>query len=102
MATESPVCRTACPAFEELVMMLSVPENSWILDEYSSLLEDDPQYLSFHWMSTALKLQFQLKREGVPALDIGGCIDETSRGCCVVDALKEAIMRRTSRLTMDA
>ncbi len=96
---DSLVCRTgACPAFEDLIVMLSEPENSWILDEYGSLLEDDPQYLAFHWMSTALKLQYQLKQKSVPTLDIGSCIDESSRGCCMVDALKEAILRRSSRM----
>ncbi len=102
MAGEMYSCRTAsCPAFEDLVEMLSEARNTSILDEYTSLLEDDPEYLTFHWISTALKLQFHLKRHSVPALDIGACIDESSRGCCVVDALKEAILRRSTKITPD-
>ena len=97
MSGQRMMCRVdTCPAFEDLVGLFLVDQNRWIVDEYAALLEDDPEYLQFHWLSAAMKLQYQFKSSSLPDLDIGGCIDATSQGCCVVDALKEAIVRKGS------
>jgi hypothetical protein len=85
-----------CPAFEELVRHLSARRYTYLRDEYAAVLEDDPDYFVYHWMSTALRLQCQLKSHEIPTLKIGVCIDKASSSCCVVDALSEAIRRGSS------
>ena len=76
--------------------LLSTARYSWILDAYRSRIEEDADYLSYHWMSTSLKLQFLLKLNDLPLLEIGECFNGVSGECCLVTALREAIKRRES------
>lgn len=85
---------TTCPSFEDVVQIFLSERHSGLLDEYHSILEHDPDYLSFHSTSAALKLQFQLKRDDLPMLSIGKCIEEGPSECCVVHAFQEAIRRK--------
>jgi len=94
MTGKTVTCRIdTCPPFEELVRALLTPDHRQILEEYRSIVEQDRDYLTYHWMSTALKLQFLLKRDDIPEISIGGCIDGVASGCCVVEALREAMLR---------
>ncbi len=94
MTEKQVLCRLGtCPPFGELVRTLGEDKHRRMIEEYRDLLVQDPDYLTYHWMSTALKLQYQLKRDDFPDLTIGGCIDELARGCCFVEALREAIVR---------
>jgi hypothetical protein len=95
MSEQPFICRyTTCPSFEDVVKLFLSERHSWILDEYHSILEEDPDYLSFHSTSAALKLQYQLKRDDLPLLSIGKCVEGGSGECCVVHALQEAIRRK--------
>ncbi len=97
MSTHEVYCdATACLSFEKIVQLLLSERYSGVLDEYCFTLEEFPDYLSYHSMSTALRLQFELKLNDLPWLKIGGCTPEIPGGCCLVDALKEAIRRRKS------
>jgi len=98
MSEQPFICRyTTCPSFEEVVEIFLSEKHSRILDEYHSILELDPDYLTYHSTSAALKLQFQLKRDDLPLLSIGKCIEGGPSECCVVHALREAIRRRDSQ-----
>jgi tetraacyldisaccharide-1-P 4'-kinase len=98
MSEQSFVYRcTMCPSFEDVVQIFLSERHSRVLDEYRSILHNDPEYLLFHSTSTALKLQFQLKCDDLPLLSIGGCIEGGSGECCVVHALQEAFRRRDLR-----
>src|SRR5512140_390972 len=83
----------SCPSFDSMIELLQSERYTWIVNEYGAMLEEDPRYLEFHHTSAALKLQFLLKDEVFPSLCIGDCIDEDTRECCVVTALREAIRR---------
>jgi hypothetical protein len=85
-----------CPSFNEVVRIFLSEKYSPVLDEYCSMLHSDPEYLSYHGTSTALKLQFQLKLKDLPSLCIGGCLHGGTMECCIVAALKEAILQRES------
>ena len=85
-----------CPPFEGVVQMLLSQRYTRTLDEYSSLLDEDPDYLTHHSTATALKLQFEIKLNDLPSLKIGECLDQCSVECCIVDALREALKRRSS------
>lgn len=96
--TDQPfVCRVgACPPYEDVVQLLLSEPYAQVLDEYSSILDEDPDYLSFHGVSSALTVQFLLKLNDVPGLCIGECIIGSSGECCIIPALKEAVRRRAS------
>ena len=83
----------ACTTFEGVVRMFVSDRNRKVLEEYRAIVDKDPDYLTYHFMSTALKLQYQLKLNESSSLKIGGCMQEGVGRCCVVDALKEAIDR---------
>lgn len=78
---------------EHLVQMLLSEKYRPMLMEYRYILEDDPDYFRFHCTSTALKLQFELKLHDLPDLAIDSCNGPTDDGCCIIDALEEAIRR---------
>ena len=97
MSDQSALCDLASDAsFNAMVRILSSKRYAEVVDEYCSMLEDDPNYLSYHWQSAALKLHFLLKLHDLPSLNIGGCINTDSSECCIVEALKEAIRLRSS------
>ncbi len=80
-------------SFEEVVHAFLSERYRKDLEEYRTIIDKDPDYLTYHFMSTALKLQFQLKLSMAPTLNIGGCMKGGPGRCCVIDALKEAIER---------
>ena len=85
---------SSCPSFEDLVKIFRSVKYVPVVEEYYGLLQSDPDYISYHHTSMALRLQFQLKLEDLPSLCIGSCIDERTGECCIVTALREAIRRR--------
>ena len=88
---------------EQLVKLLLSEKYQSLLQEYRYILDDDPDYFRFHCTSTALKLQFQLKLHDMPDLEIGVCNGYANDGCCIIDALEEAIKRyRCERRTASA
>ena len=78
---------------EQLVRLLLSEEYRPLLLLYRNILEDDPDYLRFHCTSTVLKLQFELKLHDLPELSIACCNGPEDGGCCIIDALEEAIRR---------
>ena len=86
----------ACPPFESVVRILSSESYSQILDEYRSVLEDDPEFLRYYCAKTALRLQVLLKQNELPSLTLGGCLEGSCDDCCIIGALKEAISRHLS------
>lgn len=90
----------SCTSFDKMVDLFTSERYCKVLEEYRAIVERDPNYLTFHFMSTALKLQFHLKLNELPSLNIGGCMKEGFGRCCVVDALKEAIDRTSHPLTI--
>ncbi len=78
---------------EWLVNLLLSKEYRPLLEQYRYVLEDDPDYFRFHCTSTALKLQFELKLHDLPELKIDACNGPAGDGCCIIDALEEAIRR---------
>jgi hypothetical protein len=85
-----------CPPFESVVRILSSEPYSQILDEYRSVLEDDPEYLRYYCAKTALRLQLLLKLNELPSLTVGGCLEGSCDACCIIGALKEAMSRHLS------
>jgi hypothetical protein len=85
-----------CPPFESVVRILSSEPYSQILDEYRSVLEDDPEYLRYYCAKTALRLQLLLKLKELPSLTVGGCLEGSCDACCIIGALKEAMSRHLS------
>ena len=86
-----------CPAFENVVTILLSDKHSSLVDEYCPIAREDPTYLTYHCMSIALRVQYELKLKDLPGLTIGGCMSRFPEPCCLVDALKEAIRQRSSR-----
>ena len=82
-------------SLDEVVNVFLSPSYQRVIDEYREVVQKDPEYLAYHLMSTALRLQYQLKVDALPALSIGGCVREGVGRCCIIDALKEAIVRTT-------
>ncbi len=78
---------------EQLVRMLLSEGYRPLLQRYRFILEDDPDYFRFHCTSAALKLQFELKLHDLPDLEITSCNGPDGDGCCIIDALEEAIRR---------
>lgn len=85
---------SSCPSFNGLVQIFGEEKYVPVVEEYHSILQTDPDYMSYHHTSTALRLQFQLKLEDFPDLCIGSCINESTGECCVVTALREVIRQR--------
>ena len=88
---------SGCPSFEGVVDIFLNSRYARVVDDYRSILEEDPEYLSYHGMSTALRLQFQLKRKELPQLGIGACFEAATGECCIVSALREAIRKKHPR-----
>ncbi len=78
---------------ERLIQLLLTERYRPLLLQYRYLLEEDPDYLRFHCTSTALKLQYELKLHDLPELEITSCDGPANDGCCILDALEEAIRR---------
>jgi hypothetical protein len=78
---------------EQLVELLLSESHRSLLRQYQYILEEDPDYLRFHCTSTALKLQFELKLNDLPDLSIASCNGPGEEGCCIIDALEEALRR---------
>ena len=83
-----------CSSFDGVVQIFLNRRYAHLLNEYRSILEEDPEYLSYHGTSTALRLQFQLKSKEFPQLAIGTCLEGAGGECCIVRALHEAISRK--------
>lgn len=94
---EQPVLchNTSCPPFQNVVSLLSSNKHTSLVDEYCSIAREDPSYLTYHCMSIALRVQYELKLEDVPGLTIGGCMSQFPEPCCLVEALKEVIQQRS-------
>ena len=78
---------------EQLVRLLLSERYFPLLQQYQYILEEDPDYFRFHCTSVALKLQFELKLNDLPDLAITSCHGPADDGCCIIDALEEAIRR---------
>ena len=103
MQEDLAVCRIgSCPAPATLARIFESDQYTKIVTTYKALIDDDPEYLTYHWMSTAMRLQYILKSTDLPDLQIGDCIDPTSCTCCVVEALQAAIHRRSHNGTQAA
>lgn len=90
-------CRVMTGAsLQELVRLLLSDRYCSVVDQYRLILDEDPDYLTYHAVSTSLNLQFQLKLHDLPMLHIGGCLHELRWNCCMIDALKEAVRQRSS------
>ena len=97
MLTRSVVCdNKTCPPFETVVDILSSDNYAEMVEEYCAIAKEDPAYLTYHGMSVALRVQYELKLKDLPSLTIGGCMSGFPKACCLVEALKEAITQRSS------
>jgi hypothetical protein len=77
----------------EVVQHLMTGSYRPLIQEYKALLEEDPDYLDFHFASAALRVQFALKLNDLPSLQIGLCNGSPTHRCCVLEALVEAVSR---------
>ena len=71
-------------SMEKLVSLLLSERHRPLLEYYRHSLEDDPDYFRF---------QFELKLHDMPELQIVACNGPDGEGCCIIDALEEAIRR---------
>jgi hypothetical protein len=79
---------------EEIIDILLSDEYRALLEYYRSVLEDDPDYLRFHGVSTSFRLCSALKLQSFPRRSLAYHTDACS--CSVVEALEGAIKRLES------
>ena len=100
MLTRTVACdNKTCPPFESVVDTLSSGKYAAMVEEYCAIAKEDPAYLTYHCMSVALRVQYELKLKDFPSLMIGGCMSRFPKACCLVEALKEAIEQRSAHIT---
>lgn len=91
----------SCSSAEDIARLLTTNEYASMIEEYRSILDDDPGYLEFHHASGVLKVQFALKLHDLSTLEIGLCEGSGACGCCVLAALRSAIRLRAGCATRD-
>ena len=94
MGSNAEHCRVeSCASQEEITRLLMKVEYTRLIEEYRSILGDDPSYLEFHGASVVLIVEYALKLHDLDTVPIGLCDRSCSGNCCVLSALVSAIQR---------